>query len=79
MSPEQFRANAAGYLDSAETLIGTVMEALKAGEGQKINGKPKVEVPPAVYAELFEAREQINRVSNWILSPMNTKFEKGDK
>ena len=79
MSPEQFRANAAGYLDSAETLIGTVVEVLKVGERQKINGKPKVEVPPAVYAELLEAQEQINRVSNWILSPINTKFEKGEK
>jgi len=28
---------------------------------------------------LLEAQEQINRVSNWILSPINTKFEKGEK
>ena len=79
MNAEEFRANLAGYLDSAETLLQTVRETIKAGEKIKMpDGRKKIDVPPVIFSELLEASETINRGSNWILSPKNNSIEKGE-
>ena len=79
MNSQDFRANASGHLDAAETILRTVMDTLKAGSEMKDErGLKKIDMPPAVLSELFEAAEQINRVSNWILSPKNIEIEKGE-
>lgn len=76
MTPGEFRANAAGYLDSASTLLRTVTETLKTGETMKApNGQRLVECPPAIHEVLAEADERLQRVAGWLLSPIDVKFE----
>lgn len=76
MTPEQFRANAAGYLDSAATLINTVTNTLQVGAAMKgPGGKPMVEYPLAMLQELEEAKAKLLRVSEWMLSPHNAALE----
>lgn len=69
MNGREFRANAAGWLDSATTLTRTVIETLKAGEQMKdeTGRRPKVECPQAVYQELMAAESHLARVASWLL------------
>jgi hypothetical protein len=68
MNGREFRANAAGWLDSATTLTRTVIETLKAGQDMRDeHGRPKVECPQAVYQELLAAESHLARVASWLL------------
>jgi len=76
MGPSEFRANAAGYLDSASTLIRTVTETLRTGQSTlDERGRPKTDTPQAVYDVLAEADERLQRVAAWFLDPANKKFD----
>lgn len=68
MNPSEFRANAAGYLDGAATLVRTVQDALKVGETMKDErNQPKVACPPAIYELLAEADARLSKVAGWLL------------
>ncbi|NBW22765.1 MAG: hypothetical protein EBR82_83950 [Caulobacteraceae bacterium] len=77
MKPEAFRANMAGYLDSAATLINQVQAAIGEGAAIKTKAGPKVNCPPAMLDQLREAVERIDRCSEWLVSEHNTGFENG--
>lgn len=79
MNAAEFRANAAGYLDSATMLTRTVVEALRAGEQMmdETGRRRKVECPQAVYDELMEAEKHLVKVAGWLIDPANAKLEGG--
>lgn len=77
MRREAWRANVAGFLDAAESLIGTVDATIKAGmELKDERGAPMIAAPPDLFAQLAEARRIVSQCSEWIVSPFNkTKDE----
>ena len=79
MKAAEFRANAAGYLDSATMLTRTVIEALRAGEAMsdETGRRQKIACPPAVYDQLMDAEKLLQRVAGWLIDPANTKLEQG--
>ena len=77
MTPEAWRANVAGYLDAAGSLIGTVDATVKAGmEMKDEKGRPLVHAPQALFDQMNEARRILAQCSEWVISPFNrTKDE----
>lgn len=70
MKASEFRANAAGYLDAATTLVRTVETTFREGEKIKDeHGRPKVECPDTIHKLLSEADQALSRVSDWLISP----------
>lgn len=77
MKASEFRANAAGNLDAATTIVRTVSETFRRGEELKDErGQKKVECPPAIYKLLSDADEALSKVSDWLLSPDNFGLDK---
>jgi|TARA_R110000824_G_scaffold20522_4_gene77217 hypothetical protein len=75
---EAWRANVAGFADGADKLMETAAAVLQNGEAMEGDKRqPKVTVPPAVYEEIMAARDHIQRVSDWLISPSNTELENG--
>jgi hypothetical protein len=77
MKAAEFRANAAGYLDSATMLTRTVIEALRAGEQMtdETGRRQKIACPSALYDQLMDAEKLLQRVAGWLLDPTNARLE----
>lgn len=74
MKPAEIRANAAGYLDGARTLVRTVEETFKTLEGNKTG--PRVECPTAIYECMEAAEKSLQQVSDWLVHPDNFGLDK---
>lgn len=70
MTPDQFRANAAGYIDSACMLVDEVVRTLDHPEGKK-----RATVPAALFEQLKEARRIMSQCAEWMISPHNSALE----
>ena len=79
MKTAEFRANAAGYLDSATMLTRTVIEALRAGEAMtdETGRRQKISCPRVLYDQLMDAEKLLQRVAGWLIDPANTSLEHG--
>lgn len=78
MKSSEFRANIAGFIDGAHSLVQTVVNVLEKGNEPSPDPKQprKVEVPPALFEQLVEAQERLQRVSEWLISPHNNSLER---
>ena len=73
MKSHAWRGNIAGWLDAADSNIEIVVSVLTQGAERKNNkGVPLVQAPPAVFEQLEEARDRLQRVSDWMISSQNS-------
>jgi hypothetical protein len=75
MTPGEKRANVAGYIDAATTLIDNVAIALQTAAIPQ-PGIPRTETPPAMFEQLAEVKRILMQCAEWMLSPHNSELEK---
>lgn len=78
MSPGEKRANAAGYLDAANTLVARVSEDLRiVSTAQNPRTPAAFQIPPALFEQLAEAQRILGQCADWMISPHNAELEAG--
>jgi len=68
MRPDAWRANVAGFFDSADALVGQVETTFVKASS--------LHVPPAVTEQMAEARRILRQLSEWMVDPHNSALEK---
>lgn len=76
MTPSEFRANAAGYIDGATVLVDQVITSLRAASSTPHVSIPaKLQASPQLLEQLAEARRILAQCAEWMISPHNSELE----